>query len=258
VTPETIGLAHDVVDHLRLLHPQAMGYMDLTGAIEKGLGKVHMVNVPRISDDPVPGSLFVDTPLRHAFLGRSIGWLIEALGVDPGDSFSFSMTVTDTEAHLMDARLPVEESRLKYGRAFMQHLLEVEDAIRKRQDALRETMGAIGPARVAWDRDAGLLVFAPQSGPEVRFPAEILGSFAPDLQSWCWAWDIQGLEPQHARAVAGLREETLPLLTTAAFDCSESFAYTVAIAAAGFLGKKPVWRWPLSSNQQLFFLMSPE
>ncbi len=255
VTPEALTVAHRIADHVRVQHPEARAVL-LVAQVVSGAMQLERAEASQLEGPPPPASLFLDPELQVALLAADLGRLLEALGLPLREGFSVSVLVLRDRLEVLGMELPLEEARLRFGAALFGLLRDADAKIHRRQAALQQAMGGMGACDVSLDAGDGRLVFTPETGPARRVPATLLGSFAPDLQTWAWAWSHPSTTS--AENLTLKERSALALFQAPELAVCAPLAFTVAYAGGQILGQRPVWRWPHPSGLQLFFAMPDE
>ena len=117
--------------------------------------------------------------------------------------------------------------------------------------ALDSTWG-LGRADWTLDQDAGTLVFTTADGIMVVAPAQIVGTYNVDDESWLWAWDhpsvLPALKADAERLLEYGRERGFEKLTTRKFRCTESEAWELTALAFHICGTSGAYRGPSGST----------
>ncbi len=259
VPPEASGVALEFAEQVRLLHPMAGDQIRVTLHSVEGRARVHKTEVIALSPDAVvPEGLVLDDGLHTAHVAGMAEELGGMLGVGPDRWVSLMIDVFVDHLSLLGASVPFEPKDIAFGQDFMQAVAALDDVMPARQQALQERMSAIGPASPGWDREAGVITFTPDSGAPLELPVDVLGSYSPEMGSWCWAYANSSFAVDLIQAISSLRDraqvgEIEAVFRRSAFAASEPFAFSVAYLAAERLGQRAVWRWPLRTGVQLFF-----
>ncbi len=258
VTEAATAAARDVVDRLRLLHPHHRGRLRLVADFSHGDARIAMTEVPDVGESCLPEWVVLDQGLHTAFLASHVAGLLGALGQDPSTLEGVELTLADEGLDVFGARIEVDAATLLYAEQFFAELDDVGRELDSRQQGLQARMHTPGPCSIAWDREARALVLTEENERTIALPAEFIGSFAPDLCSWCWAWGNPSVDESDSAAIASVRDAAVeagpwPMLTTPEIPCCEPFAFTLAYVGAFRMGGKAVFRWPRPSGMQMFF-----
>lgn len=245
-----------VLDHLTLLHPEEPERIEIRARLRDGQCFIDQMDVPRVGPHDPPSVLVDDHLLRTAFLGRAAHSLWVSLGL-PGDArTSFSFFATPSSVVISGLSLDVSPQERLHGPEFMRWLRQASARIAEKQARLPELMASLGQFK--WRRDTAQFEGPPNASRAVR--AQVLGSYAPAEQTWCWAWANRGLAEVNQDALLRVRDQAaLPVLSSPGFPCTEPFAFAVAhVACAHIDSGLAVFRWPQKSGVHLFFAVAPD
>jgi len=97
-----------------------------------------------------------------------------------------------------------------------------------------------------YDQDTGTLTFTLAGGEPWAGRAEIVGSWAPDEETWLWGWANRSIQAHCCKLVAGVRDATrgepgLGALAQASVPCTQAAAVQLAFLASARLGARGVF-----------------
>ena len=258
-TPDTARIVLELVDQLRLLHPLAEGRVGVELENVDGVVRIRSMEVPALSTSaPLPETLVLDHGLHTWLASELSAHLLGSMGVRAEGWKRLSYDVRTQSIELLDQTLAFDPEELLFGRAFMRALADIDAVMPERQEALHQRLSSFGSAATSWERESGELAFTTDDGERNAVPAHVLGSYSPEMTSWCWAWANSSFPPEHVRAIQTLADRARSgdverVLGVGGFPCSEPFAFAPAYLAAERMGEHAVFRWPLRSGVQLFF-----
>lgn len=131
-----------------------------------------------------------------------------------------------------------------------------ERAFHDLQGQLQQRLGRVDG--FAFDPEHGVLRLDRPGGP-IEVPAQIVGSYLPDVFTWLWSWS----DPSATDASTGrvrricqpdLKPDGMAAFWRANFHCDEGFAWALAGNVAVSIGARGLFRaWPPGADGALFF-----
>lgn len=131
-----------------------------------------------------------------------------------------------------------------------------ERAFHDLQGGLQQRLGRV--EGFAFDAEHGMLRLDRRSG-ALEVPAQIVGSYLPDVFTWVWSWS----DPQARDASSGrvkrvcapdLKQDGMAAFWRPHFHCEEGFAWALAGNVAVSIGARGLFRaQPPDSDGALFF-----
>ncbi|QDU43166.1 hypothetical protein Mal52_16380 [Symmachiella dynata] len=129
-------------------------------------------------------------------------------------------------------------------------------------DASLEELSAKTEANEAWglgtfdgwnlDQETGMLKFSNADGTEAVAPAQIIGSFSTNDNTWLWAWDnpsiLDSLKADSLKVKEYGETNNVERLTTRKWTGTEKDAWTMAALAAKLCESQGVYRGPTGSS----------
>jgi hypothetical protein len=112
----------------------------------------------------------------------------------------------------------------------------------------------------AFSQDDGLLIFTFAHGLVVQCPAQIIGTFNANDQSWLWAWANPSIDPALTSDALKVRaygeQHQLARLTTPKWKGSESDAWAMTALATRLCDARGAYRGP-SGATYVFMTFGP-
>jgi hypothetical protein len=111
-----------------------------------------------------------------------------------------------------------------------------------------------------WDltQTEGNLIFITEAGTKAVCPAQIIGSFDAESQTWLWAWANPSLHDglkQDARRIRQFGEQNqLWPLTTAVCEADEQFAWYMTALAVKLCDSQGAYRGPNAGGTSFAFI----
>jgi hypothetical protein len=129
-------------------------------------------------------------------------------------------------------------------------------------DASRQELERKTEANQAWglgtfdrwdiDQEVGVLVFSSADGTRVVAPAQVIGSFITDDNSWLWAWDnpsiVGGLKLNSLKLKEYGEQHGIEKLTTRKWTGTEADAWAMTALAVKLCGAQGAYRGPAGST----------
>ena len=114
----------------------------------------------------------------------------------------------------------------------------------------------LGEADWQMDQDAGTIVFTSLKGLVATAPAQIVGSFNLDDNTWLWSWDNPSVEPAltaHAKLARVYGQQRgIPELTTRKLVTTEEKAWEMTALTCKLGGYQGAYRGP--AGQTMVFI----
>jgi hypothetical protein len=114
--------------------------------------------------------------------------------------------------------------------------------------AAHESLWQIGQASWSVDQDTGKIIFVSPKGMRVEAPAQIVGTYNTQDNTWLWGWDNPSVHPALAndarKALEYGRQHGYDILTTRKLACPESQCWELAALTCMLCGSQGVYRGP--------------
>jgi hypothetical protein len=246
---EMLGLASEVVDAVAVAVPR--GWTGVELKLEVRGGQVHVLAVDaKLGASPPPKpELGMDASARLGGLGAALEDLRRLLLAQrtPWDGGRAKLSRPTPRQIILtllngDGRpvravmLPSElVDALFVSEPF---LAELQDAQGRMAQAARRTAERLaGMVRWSYSQPLQMACFEFEGRPGLEVPAQVLGTYLPDEQSWLWGWANKAVEPGCTQRIEqalapDLRQPGLAVFWREKFPCEEEFAHQVAQLAA--------------------------
>jgi hypothetical protein len=181
-----LEIGYSIADRLTLLHPSRWTAVELTIGRHAEAPIVSAAHVT--TDAGPPAATWCDRKAELGLLNRDLAALLHAVQAD-GGAWDAGALVAERRmsgklvlSGAPGLRIELAQADLAIGAELLAALARAAPELQARQEALDR---AIGPARrVSWSFKDATARF--DEG-DLR-PLQVLGSFAPGPQSWCWSW----------------------------------------------------------------------
>ena len=264
-------LVFSLQDSLMLLAPPGWTKVELTIARTpqglrlaelqtKGIGAKEPKPHPQLHVDPREEALRLSealTELAQALEGR---WVPGRVVVKrPSSDFADWKLLRDDGSVAWFTRLEKGELQsLLITDDLFDALRGTERAFHELQGQLQQRLGKV--TGFAYDARAGVLRLD-RPGGSIELPAQLVGSYLPDVFTWMWSWSDEQAQPASTDRVRRicqpeLKADGLAALWRPHFHCDEGFAWALGGHLAVGIGARGLFRaQPPGAEGALFFAL---
>ena len=226
----------------------------------KGIGSKEPRPHPQLHVDPREEALRLSealTELAQALQGR---WVPGRVVVErPNSDFADWKLLRDDGSVAWFTRLEKGELQsLLITDDLFDALRGTERAFHELQGQLQQRLGKV--TGFAFDAEHGVLRLDRPSG-SVEIPAQLVGSYLPDVFTWMWSWSDEEAKPASTDRVRricqpDLKANGLAALWRPHFHCDEGFAWALGGHVAVSIGARGLFRaQPPEAEGALFFAL---
>lgn len=265
------ALAFSLHDSLMLLAPPGWTKVELTILrTPQGLRVAELQTKGDGAKEPRPPPQLHVEPREEALrLSEALTELAQALG---GRWVPGRVVVERPSSDFADWKLLRDDGSVAWftrlEKSELQSLLitdDLFDALRGTERAFHELQGQLQQrlgkvTGFAFDARAGVLRLDRPSG-SIELPAQLVGSYLPDVFTWMWSWSDEEAQPASTDRVRricqpDLKADGLAALWRPHFHCDEGFAWALGGHVAVSLGARGLFRaQPPGAEGALFFAL---
>lgn len=271
-TPELLGLACEVADCVTVVAPR--GWKSVALQLERKSDQLRVTQVDaKLEGAPAPKpDLGMDDAARLGGISAALTDALHLLHHQGVDWQGGRATITRPSADRRVLSLFNDDGRpafsvnvpgeyvqaLFLSDAFLDALAEAEPRIAKRQEELSQRVA--GSTRWAFSQPERQLTFEFADRPKLVVPAQFLGTWSPEDESWLWGWANTSVDEKCTNLVeAALKpdhqEPGMAVFWREKFPCEPDFAARVAMLAADRMGATGVYRGAVGGASAYLALM---
>jgi hypothetical protein len=258
-TPDIQSLCCEIADAIALVAPR--GWKEATVNLERGGEQLRVSGIDaRLAAPPPPkpelgmdeaarlaGMSAAFTELLHLLHGRGIEWEgIRATASRPAaDRLVLTLWNRDGRPATSVSLRREYLDALFLSDALLEGLAAAEPIMAERQARLAERLA--GYTRWNYSQPERRASFEIPGQPELQVPAQFLGTWSPNDESWLWGWANTAVEPGCTEKIErALRvdqhEPGFAVFWRERYACEETFAARVALLAGVRAGATAVHR----------------
>ncbi len=271
-SPELLGLSCEIADTLNLLAPRGWNTVQL--ALDNRGGQLRVVSVDaKLSGAPGPKpELGMDAPARLMGMSAAFTDVLHQLHHDGVNWSGTRAQVSRPRADHLVVTLLNDDGRpasswtvtseyleaLFLSEPFLDALAAAESEISRRHAELAARIQ--GTTSWTYAQPERLLSFAFADRAPLQVPAQILGTWTQDEESWLWGWANTSIEPACTdRVEAALQpdahEPGFAVFWREKYPCEDGFAGQVAALAAHRMGARGVYRGRAQNTWAYFAIL---
>ena len=258
-TPEISSLCCEIADVIALVAPR--GWREATIALERTGGQLRVQGIDaRLAAPPPPKpALGIDEAARlggmsaalsellHELHAQGVAWDGTRAVASRSGAEEFRLTLANGDGPPATSVSLAREyvDALFLSDAFLDALSAAEPIIAERQARIAERL--TGSIRWSYSQPERLATFEFPERSALRIPAQLLGTWSLEEESWLWGWANTAVEPGCTEAIEGAlrvdqRAPGFAVLWRERYPCEEAFAARVALLAGVRAGASGVYR----------------